>query len=239
MRLRQIALVAQDLESTVADLGSELGADVCFRDPGVGFFGLENALLALGDTFLEVVSPNREGTTAGRYLDRRGGDGGYMVLLQLDADERTSCRQRAVELGIREVHEAEDTHGTDHIVGTHFHPGDTGGAILSVDTSTPASSWGWAGDRWSEVVRTERAGAIVGADIQSEQPEALAARWGQLLGLEPDHGRLTTEQSELRFVAPIDDRGDGLCAIEVVSFEPSLSGSTSRIGGIDICWRGA
>ena len=88
MRLRQIALVAHDLDSTLASLCEELGADVCFQDPGVGAFGLHNGLLALGDTFLEVVSPTQDGTTAGRYLDRRGGDGGYMVLLQLDADER-------------------------------------------------------------------------------------------------------------------------------------------------------
>ena len=34
-----------------------------------------NAVYAIGDTFLEVVSPTRPDTTASRYLDRRG-DGG-------------------------------------------------------------------------------------------------------------------------------------------------------------------
>ncbi|MCP5028263.1 MAG: hypothetical protein GY929_18455 [Actinomycetia bacterium] len=237
MRLRQIALVAHDLEATLADLGEELGADVCFRDPGVGAFGLHNGLLALGDTFLEVVSPTRDGTTAGRYLERRGGDGGYMVLLQLDADERSATRARAAALSIREVWEAEDTHGTDHIVGTHFHPGDTGGAILSVDTTDPEPSWGWAGDAWPSKVRAERAGEIVAAEIQSHDPEALAARWADLLGLKVEDGTIRMDRGELRFVGATDDRGEGLTVIEVEALDNSLSGRTTDLAGIRIDWQ--
>src|SRR3989442_15299063 len=91
MRLRQIALVARDLEPVVADLCGVLGIEVAFRDPGVAAFGLHNAVMPIGNTFLEVVSPVRDGTTAGRLLERRGGDGGYMVILQtadLEADPR-------------------------------------------------------------------------------------------------------------------------------------------------------
>jgi hypothetical protein len=37
---------------------------------------------------IEVVSPTREGTTAGRLLDKRG-DGGYMIIMQTeDAKKR-------------------------------------------------------------------------------------------------------------------------------------------------------
>ena len=35
------------------------------------YFGLRNAVFALGDTFLEVVCPQRPDTAAGRLLDRR------------------------------------------------------------------------------------------------------------------------------------------------------------------------
>ena len=61
-------------------LRRELGLDEPFRDPGVGVFGLENAVFAVGDTFLEVVAPVQPDTTAGRYLQRRGGDSGYMAI---------------------------------------------------------------------------------------------------------------------------------------------------------------
>jgi hypothetical protein len=82
LRMRQICLVARELAPTVETFREVFGFDVCFRDPGVGKYGLENALFPIGNGFLEVVAPTRERTTACRYLDRRGGDGGYMVITQ-------------------------------------------------------------------------------------------------------------------------------------------------------------
>jgi hypothetical protein len=61
-----------------------LGVKVCYRDPGVGKYGLENALFPIGNQLLEVVAPVEENTAGGRYLDRRGGDGGYMAITQCD-----------------------------------------------------------------------------------------------------------------------------------------------------------
>ena len=84
LRMRQICLVARELAPVVDEFRAALGLEVCHRDPGVGKYGLENALFPIGHNFLEVVAPVREGTTAGRYLDRRGGDGGYMVITQCD-----------------------------------------------------------------------------------------------------------------------------------------------------------
>ncbi|MEI6419565.1 MAG: VOC family protein, partial [Sphingomonadales bacterium] len=66
IRLRQVALVARDLETAVGELCSRLGLTVCFHDPGVAAFGLHNALMTIGDQFLEVVAPTQPGTTAGR-----------------------------------------------------------------------------------------------------------------------------------------------------------------------------
>ena len=77
LRMRQICLVARDLDAAQADLTAIFGLEVCYRDPNIGRLGLRNFLLPVGDSFLEVVAPMREGTTAERYLDRRGGDGGY------------------------------------------------------------------------------------------------------------------------------------------------------------------
>src|ERR1700722_20325819 len=84
VRLRQAVLGAEELEPVAADLRSALGLGEPFRDPGVGEFGLANTVFALGDRFLEIVSPTRADTTAGRYLARHGGDGGYMVIFDLE-----------------------------------------------------------------------------------------------------------------------------------------------------------
>ena len=68
LRMRQICLVARELAPVVEVFHDVFGLDVCHRDPGVGKYGLENALFAIGNGFLEVVAPVRDGTTAGRYL---------------------------------------------------------------------------------------------------------------------------------------------------------------------------
>ena len=82
-RLRQVALVARVCDRVAGQLRGSFGWPEPFSDPGVAQFGLTNAVFAAGDTFVEVVSPVQPGTTAGRYLDRRGGDGGYMAIFQV------------------------------------------------------------------------------------------------------------------------------------------------------------
>src|SRR5262245_31647037 len=149
MRLRQVALVAKELEPVVDDLCAVLGVDVSFRDPGVEVYGLRNAVMPIGDTFLEVVSPVRDDATAARYLERRGGDGGYMVMVQSD-DLDADC-ERLDKLGVRIVWGID----LDDIRGRHLHPRDVGGAILSLDTPVPASAWRWAGPEWQQKMKTD------------------------------------------------------------------------------------
>src|SRR2546426_6988186 len=142
MHIRQIALVARELAPVVADLTAVLGIEVGFRAGGVAELGLHNAVMPVGESFLEIVSPVREGTTAGRLLDKRGGDGGYMVILQT-ADLRAD-RARLGALGVRIVWQVE----LDDIATVHLHPRDIGGAIVSLDQPVPPESWRWGGSEW-------------------------------------------------------------------------------------------
>ena len=119
-----MALVARKLAPAIDDLRAIFGIEVAYRDPGVAAFGLENAVFPIGRQFLEVVSPVREGTAGGRYLDRRGGDGGYMVILQ--CDEHGPRKRRAAELGIRKAFE----HDEPEYRIMQLHPRDTGGSFL-------------------------------------------------------------------------------------------------------------
>ena len=82
-RLRQVAVVARDCGQVAGELRRVFGWPPPFHDPGVGRFGLTNAVFAVGDTFVEVVAPAQPDTTAGRYLKRRGGNGGYMAIFQV------------------------------------------------------------------------------------------------------------------------------------------------------------
>ncbi|HEV7527722.1 MAG TPA: VOC family protein, partial [Solirubrobacteraceae bacterium] len=101
IRLRQAVIVAGELEPVERSLRDALGLAEPFRDPGVEQFGLRNAVFALGDCFLEIVSPLQPDTAAGRHLERHGGDGGYMVLF--DLEDLDSARARAESEGVRVV----------------------------------------------------------------------------------------------------------------------------------------
>ena len=139
MRLRQIALVTEELRDAEQKICDQLGLEVCYRDPGLSHFGLRHGLYAIGDQLLEVVAPKQAGTTAGRFLERRDGAGGYMVLLQTDNLEQH--KERVEGAGLRIVHDGQVNERDTSIHGIHLHPKDVGGAILSLDQADPPESW--------------------------------------------------------------------------------------------------
>jgi Glyoxalase-like domain len=221
LRLRQIALVAHQLEPVLDDLRAVLGIEVCYRDPGVARFGLENALLPIGNQLLEVVAPTQPGTAGGRYLDRRGGDGGYMVITQ--CDDHAPRRRRVEELGIRIVTQFE----TEHFRNMQLHPKDTGGSFFEIDQQLGADGWSedgpWepaGGAGWQSARRLDRVTAIAAAEIQAEDPAAVAARWSEIAEIPLTVGAagvpvLPLEGSTVRFVGVTDSRGEGLGGLDL------------------------
>ncbi len=233
MRLRQFVVVAPDLETTVADFRAVLGIEVAFHDPDVAQFGLRNAVMPVGDTFLEVISPVDPNATAQRYLERRRGPGGYMLIVQserLDAD-----RARLAETGVRTVWKLD----LPDIRGTHLHPKDTGGTLLSIDDATPPASWRWAGPVWKDHVRTEIVDAIVAADLQSDDPRTLARRWSEILDqpfreVAADRYEIRLESGRLRFVTDQNGRGEGLCGLDVHAVDRGAALAAARGRGLPV-----
>ena len=220
LRMRQICLVAHDLDKVAEDFREIFGLEVCYVDPAVGKYGLRNFLMPIGNNFLEVVSPTREGTAGGRYLERRGGDGGYMVITQV-ADVKAR-RQHMAEVGVRIVNELK----SDESEGIQLHPRDTGGAILSFDYNDgwedPAGPWHPAGHDWKPAVRTERVTAMTAAELQSDDPERLATRWGEILQrpvVRDARARpsIQLDDAVLRFVPAADGRGEGLGGLDLAT----------------------
>jgi Glyoxalase-like domain len=214
MRLRQIALVAQDLAAARADISAVLGIDYAYDDPAVGKYGLRNAVFPVGDTFLEVVSPKQPGTTAGRLLEKRGGDGGYMVILQVD--DMAQARARVKNASAR----IADQMDKDGAAFTHVHPKDIGGAILSLDSMVPKERWEWGGPHWQAHVCTDTSVKLAGAELQARDPAQMAERWAQVLGraANVDAGvwRIRLDDGEIRFSLERDGRGEGLGTFDVV-----------------------
>lgn len=226
LRLRQIALVTEHIEPALEKLCAVLGLAVCHRDPAIRKHGLENALLPIGSTFIEVVAPLVDGTAAGRYLERRKGEGGFMFIV--DCDNVEQRRAHARNIGLRVISESRMD---DWAAYQEFqlHPRDTGGTMLSISTHASGQDlfgdWHFAGPHWRQYLRTGPVLAVLGADIQSADPAALARRWSEVLQWpltrspagEPE---LLLDQGFARFVPDADGRGEGLSAVHLKTSDP-------------------
>src|SRR5690606_30308455 len=178
-------------------------------------------LLPIGNQVLEVVAPVRPGTAAGRYLERRGGDGGYMVITQCDDHEPR--RRRVAELGIRIVNQFE----TEHFRNMQLHPKDTGGSFFEIDEQRgpdahrPDGPWEPAGPDWQAGRVLDRVSGITAAEIQCDDPERVARRWAEIAELDAEradgHWRIALANAVLRFVGCDDGRPEGLGGIDVAA----------------------
>ena len=216
LRLRQICLVARELKPVEEHLKEVLGINVCFRDPGVGFFGLENALFPIGNQLLEVVTPVKEGTAGGRYLDRRGGDGGYMVITQ--CDDHAPRRSRVEELGIRIAHQFDN----EHFLNMQLHPKDTGATFFEIDEQLGEGAqdidgpWGPAGPDWQRAKNTDRVDGILAAELQCDDPESVAKKWSDIAEIPLDEElNLELDNASLRFIRRSDGRPEGLGGLDL------------------------
>jgi hypothetical protein len=216
-RLRQVAVVAADCDGTARQLREAFGWPEPFRDPGVGRFGLTNAVFAAGDTFVEVVSPVQKATAAGRYLESRGGDSGYMAIFQMP--DLAEARHRVAAAGVRVVWSAD----LADIAGTHLHPKDVPGAIVSLDWADPPESWPWAGPEWTGRAPAHPPGGISGLTIEVIDPAGAATRWAEVLGLTAtDDGgaasiQMTHAGQYLRFVPAASGRGEGITEVRLTT----------------------
>ncbi len=245
--LRQMCLVAEQLEPVVADLEAVLGIERCYVDPEVEHFGLENTLLAIGTNFIEVVAPIREGTAAGRYLERRGGDGGYMVIAQAESEaEQLACRDRAAAANVRVAWE----HERPGYRIMQLHPADMRAAFFEVDWHERSEIKGhWppaGGDGWKDKAGEDP--VMAGAELQGPDPAALAAHWAVVAGAELDGSdsepELSLANAKLRFAADTDGRGAGLGGIDIATRDTTammaraeergcpMDGNTIMIGGV-------
>ena len=173
MDIRQIVMVSSLRDPIVSDLCNLFECKVAFNDPGVSHFGLENAVIPIGTDFLEVVSPVKTNTTAGRYLKKRDGDGGYMIIIQVD--EFANSKDLVLENKINIVWETD----LPDAKAIHLHPKQMGGAILSLDWMNPKASWKWAGPNWEEYISGPVKG-VNGAEIQSDNPQSMFDDWRKI-----------------------------------------------------------
>ncbi len=213
LRLRQIALAVADLEAAALQASQILCLGPAYQDPAIVRYGLRNAVYAIGNTFLEFVSPITENTTVRRLLAKQGGDCGYMVILQTDAADEARARIDAA--GVR-VADQLDRNGAGFM---HLHPKDVGGTLLSIDYMPHWSDWEWGGPDWQK--SATHGEAITGIGISALDPQGMAGRWGEVLGRPMEHcdqaSCIGLDEGELQFAPLAGSGSEGFQAFDLHS----------------------
>ncbi|MFH1342426.1 MAG: hypothetical protein ABIL01_14680 [Pseudomonadota bacterium] len=213
MRLRQICLVAPAIEPVVGDIAAIMGLNICYRDGNVAKYGLENALLPVDSILLEVVAPFQPGTAAGRFIEKTGGRGGYMAIFCCDdPDERGA---HAAKMGVRTANVID--HAPYH--GVQLHPRDCRAAFIEFNHTAGSDNilgpYPPAGPDWQKSIRKDVTLALTGVEMESPEPEVLAAHWGKIIGIPVSTGRngepeLKLPNASFRFVNGASDIMSGL-----------------------------
>src|SRR5215470_5235005 len=207
MRLRQICLVAPHLEPVIPDISAIMGLHVCYRDRNVEKYGLVNALLPVDTILLEVVAPFRDGTAAGRFIEKTGGRGGYMAIFCCDDPDAHGARANA--MGVRTANRI--THAP--YLGVQLHPRDCRAAFIEFNHTDGSDdvlgTYPPAGPDWQKSIRKDTTLALTDVEMQSPDPLGLAEHWGKIIGVAVTKGAdgpvLKLPNATFRFVkGPVD-----------------------------------
>lgn len=199
VRLRQICLVAPHLDPVVGDIAAIMGLAVCYRDPNVAHYGLKNALLPVDAVLLEVVAPLRDGTAAGRFIEKSDGRGGYMAIFSCDDARERQANAEAI--GVRVAHVID----RPPYLGVQLHPRDCRAGFIefnhTADSDNVRDPYPPAGPDWHKAIRTDVTMALTDVVLASPDPEGLAAHWSRILGVPATGAVIALPNAVIRVVA--------------------------------------
>lgn len=237
LRLRQICLVAPNLAPVISDISEIMGLNVCYRDGNVAKYGLENALLPVDTILLEVVAPFQPGTAAGRFLDKTGGRGGYMAIFCCDDPDARG--KHANDMGVRTANVI--THAPYH--GVQLHPRDCRAAFIEFNHTSGSDDvlgpYPPAGPDWQKAIRKDVTLALTEVEMESPDPQGLAAHWGKILDVAVSGADLKLPNAMFRFVKGKSDLMSGLtfkvADIAKVLDAAKAKGCKVSGGSFDLC----
>lgn len=196
-RLRWLALLTDDLERTTTAAERELDVRRCFTDPEIGEFGMANAVLALGDCFLEICTPIQEDAWPHRLLQRQG-PGGLLALFQVD--DLDVYRRRAAALDVRiAAHFPRRRFPAGEWESIQLHPKDVGGHLVSFDVCDPPNEFPPVDADWRGAPGATTYTGFTGLQLATPKVARTATTWGELLGRTPADHQILLRDATLAF----------------------------------------
>ena len=179
--IRQVAVMVDDLDSSVDLYRRVLGMEVCATHD-LGQYGLRNAVLPAGEgTFVEVLQPTDPQSAGARYLQRRG-EGMYLLIFE--TDDLVGLRSHFGQQDIQVTGQAQWP-GHDSIF---VHPKSLNGVFMEfIQPPDGPNPWVPAGDTWHTLDRNPitqqiRQVAVLVRDLDTAIPNwevAMGSRFTQ------------------------------------------------------------
>ncbi len=125
--LDHVAVAVRDLEAAVAWYGEALGAEVAHREV-VERDGVEEALLSVADSYVQLLTPTRDDSPVARFLESRG-EGLHHVGYRVD--DCVAALAAAVAAGARAI-DAIPRPGSRGTTVAFLHPSTGFGTLIEL-----------------------------------------------------------------------------------------------------------
>lgn len=225
-RVRHYVLATHDMNFVCDQIYEVLGLPATPKKEGPGVtekFGFYSTMMRVGTTMIEVVQPVKPDHHLGKWFEERGGDGGYMVVMQTFDADALKARAAAEQLKITRDMPFMGQHMIQfdykHF-GTHF----------ELYKYTPEDNW-WGNPLTGPYSDARVVSDIVGSDVAVENPQAIAAQTARLFLGKQEGTKVHFGDRTVNFV---EAKGQwrGLVALELKAREPARVGDWARIGGV-------
>jgi len=134
-KIEHVALAVADLDAAIAHYRDVWGLEVTHRER-VDDQGVEEAMLPLGESFLQLLAPTSPESTVARFLERNG-EGLHHIAYEVDDLERELADLRSS--GITLIDEKPRRGGRGHMVA-FVHPKTNHGLLVELIQARPAGA---------------------------------------------------------------------------------------------------
>jgi methylmalonyl-CoA/ethylmalonyl-CoA epimerase len=126
-KIEHVALAVADIDAAIAHYKDVWGLDVAHRER-VEDQGVEEAMLPLGESYLQLLGATAPDTTVGKFLERRG-EGLHHIAYEVDDLEATLAALK--EKGVALIDEKPRRGGRGHMVA-FVHPKANHGLLVEL-----------------------------------------------------------------------------------------------------------
>lgn len=126
-KIEHVAVAVADLDAAIAHYSRTWGLEVAHRER-VEDQGVEEAMLPLGDSYLQLLGPTAPDTTVGKFIERRG-EGLHHIAYEVDDLPGALAELKAK--GVRLIDEEPRLGGRGHMVA-FVHPRGNHGLLVEL-----------------------------------------------------------------------------------------------------------